>query len=337
MTYQRVREKQVSIFKQSYEPSSVDSIDQAELPKLDDSNFVIPMLPELWDHLKANPLLGDTVLVGQGLIHKGENDPTLPKSAIRVSDKPFERGKEGYVGWEKTQMTHLLPETKWLNLDKPTIRRPMSGTATGCPQVLLNYARVSRVEWRLKALLDQKGYPVTTRFLVVRPGSNDVSILALWGILNSPVANAYAFSVSSKRDVEAGQMRDLPIPSKIDDWDQTSALKTELIEKKIRKEASETDLKELAHLKMLTEARGEFFAPLPPPRAGRLLDLPPLSPLVKGRVLFPLCILPEAGNLGLSRQRFRTRSRRCAEHRTRTLPRIHKPRLRLPQLQQTQK
>ena len=51
-----------------------------------------------------------------------------------------------------------------------------------------------------------------------------------------------------------------------DEWEQTSARKTELIEKKIRKEANDDELKELARLKMLTEARGELFAPLPLPQ-----------------------------------------------------------------------
>ena len=50
------------------------------------------------------------------------------------------------------------------------------------------------------------------------------------------------------------------------DWEKTSARKTELIEKKIRREASEAELGELARLKRLTEARGELFAPLPLPQ-----------------------------------------------------------------------
>ncbi len=50
------------------------------------------------------------------------------------------------------------------------------------------------------------------------------------------------------------------------EWEQTSARKSELIEKKIRKQASDDELKELARLKMLTEARGELFTPLPLPQ-----------------------------------------------------------------------
>jgi hypothetical protein len=47
------------------------------------------------------------------------------------------------------------------------------------------------------------------------------------------------------------------------EWEQTSERKTALIEKKIAKSATEAELQELDRLKMLTEARGELFAPLP--------------------------------------------------------------------------
>jgi hypothetical protein len=47
------------------------------------------------------------------------------------------------------------------------------------------------------------------------------------------------------------------------EWEQTSANKTALIEKKIAKTATEAELQELDRLKMLTEVQGELFAPLP--------------------------------------------------------------------------
>ena len=46
------------------------------------------------------------------------------------------------------------------------------------------------------------------------------------------------------------------------DWERTSRRKTALIEKKIRRVASEKELADLKRLKFLTEARGEFYAPL---------------------------------------------------------------------------
>lgn len=377
--YQRVREKQIPVFKRTYEPSSAVRLKESELEN-QDANWVIQVLPQLWKQLSDFPRLGDIAHVGKGLERKGKDDATLPSSAIRTSDKPFKGGTEGFAGWSEGQSTHTLPKPAWLNLDPRTIRRPMSGIKVGDAQVLLNCARTSRGEWRLKALKDDSGHPVTNRFLVVRPSAGNAGTAVLWGLLNSPIANAYAFSVSSKRDVEVEDMRAMPVPinfsssttfeleravaayfqaatefdrlkrvsgfsdeedlfhaatpnaptqaeaelhlkylhwrvdaevlklyalpaelerqlldlftgverrgvpfkqfeyfpphftdlQRLDDllaityeWEQTSARKTELIEKKIAKLASEAELKELDRLKMLTEARGELFAPLP--------------------------------------------------------------------------
>jgi len=64
----------------------------------------------------------------------------------------------------------------------------------------------------LKALLDGEGHPVTSRFITIRPRAASPSIKALWALLNSPVANAYAFSHLSKRDNIVGDIRKIPIP-----------------------------------------------------------------------------------------------------------------------------
>lgn len=382
-TYQRVREKQVAVFKQTYEPSSSEQVDQSEFARFSDADCEVPVLRELWICLQGNPKLQSVAHVGKGFEHKGVSDQTIAKSVIRVADKPFKGGVEGYVDWDKSQMTHLLPKLKWLSLSAETIRRPMSGSTMGKPQVLLNHSPVSRNEWLLKALCDERGHPVRGRFLVVRPEKPELKISTLWGLLNSPIGNAYAFTVSSKRDVLTGEVRELPIPRTLSqentqslsqavdayldaahlfdqqqssgqlvedgdlfhsaspssrtleqaeqnlmylhwrvdaevlklydlpahlerqlldmftgverrgvpfhqteyfpahftdlqrledllaitgEWEQTSARKSELIEKKIRKQASDDELKELARLKMLTEARGELFTPLPLPQ-----------------------------------------------------------------------
>ncbi len=380
ITYQRVRERQIPIFKSCYEPSSSECVPSSIFSNAPGLECEVPSVRQVWDKLRANPQLQVVASIGQGMIHKGADDPTLPKGAIRYSDKPFKGGVPGFLGWKETQMTHQLPQVAWLNLTKEVIRRPVSGTLVGREQVLLNHSPVSRGEWRLKALLDEKGHPAKGRFLVVRSLEACISPKVLWGLLNSPVANAYAFSVSSKRDVEAGEMRQMPIPNNLNgidlshlelavsayfdaaneierrrasgtllaqddllrplapdvqtpeeaeehlmhlhwrvdaevlklynlpaelerqlldlftgverrgvpfkqteyfpahftdlqrledllaitaDWEKTSARKTELIEKKIRRESSEAELGELARLKALTEARGELFAPLP--------------------------------------------------------------------------
>jgi len=212
MTYQRVREKQVTIFKETYAPSSAIPLNQTEFLKSDRISCISPMLPELWESLGENPQLGKIVLVGQGFSFKSENDPSFPSEGIRQSKDFFKGAVRGFVSIKDAKFTHELPETWWLNTSKAAVAVRRHGTKIKCSQVLMNYAPISRSEWRLKAIIDHHGHAVTSRFLVVRPDSNQISVFALWGLLNSPIANAYAFGVSSKRDVTAGQMRELPLP-----------------------------------------------------------------------------------------------------------------------------
>lgn len=99
-----------------------------------------------------------------------------------------------------------------MNLDQSVIHRSRAGTTIGTPQVLLNYAPVSSGPWRLKALIDKQGHPVTSRFIPVRPKKSSYSIETLWALLNSPVANAYAYSHLGKRDNIVGDIRKIPMP-----------------------------------------------------------------------------------------------------------------------------
>lgn len=212
--FQRIREGQIAPFSRTYEPGITESVSSERLAKSSSSSLFVPDLVAVWDALSGLPSLREFAHVGQGLAHKSEKNPTLPRRTIKVSPVTV-AGVDltpGFAGWAEQQMTHELPTEVWLNLGPATIGCARSGTATGIPQVLLNYACISREAWRLKALIDERGHPVTSRFHVVRPGSNGPSIRVLWAILNSPLGNAYAYSMLGKRDVLAGTMREMPVP-----------------------------------------------------------------------------------------------------------------------------
>jgi hypothetical protein len=53
---------------------------------------------------------------------------------------------------------------------------------------------------------------VSASFVVVRPRSDKVTLEFVWALLNSPIANAYAFSHLGKRHNIEGTMRELPVP-----------------------------------------------------------------------------------------------------------------------------
>src|SRR5207244_6724934 len=94
------------------------------------------------------------------------------------------------------------------------------GAAPGSPQVLVNYAPIDRGPWRLKAVLDEVGVGAASRFVVFRPKPRGPSRTVLWAILNSPVANAFAFCHSGKRQTLVGEWHELPLPGVIDERSQ---------------------------------------------------------------------------------------------------------------------
>jgi hypothetical protein len=78
--------------------------------------------------------------------------------------------------------------------------------------------------------------------------------------LSSPYDNAFTRYFPEHFDEEITLAELLAITT---DWECTSERKTKLIEKKIQRTATPEELGELQRLKFLTEARGEYFAPLP--------------------------------------------------------------------------
>lgn len=213
--YRRVREEQVASYSASLQPTSEESV---KLNVFEGLGGVLRM-PELWSvwhQLKDHPKLSDWVSGGKGFEHKGKDDPTLPKGTVRESKVKMDGLTEGFAGWAEKQLTHELPEVIGLNLAAEAIAIKRHGTVIGNPQILLNYPRISREAWRLKALLDERGHPVTSDYTVLRPAEAQLSPKALWAVLNSPVANAFAYSHSSKRHVLVGDMRKMPFPESAD-------------------------------------------------------------------------------------------------------------------------
>lgn len=212
ITYRRVRESDVKEFTQTFRPTSETHVRHSDLFASQECDFFVPELADVWKSCRTYPRLSSIADVGQGLFFRSHKDPLFPKGAVTESPRRKKGFIQGFVGLRETLQTHLLPDPLWLNLDQRVIDRTVRGATQGISQVLLNYAPVSRGPWRLKAFLDRKGHPVTSRFLAVRPIDKTLPLEFLWALLNSPIANAYSYAFSGKRDILAGLMRDLPVP-----------------------------------------------------------------------------------------------------------------------------
>jgi len=207
VSYRRVREADMDRFRLDYEVTSRQIVPQNQLCDTAGYDMLLPDLFDVWDAVKGLPCLASMADLGQGFQFKGRD---LPPGAETVVDGQH-RGVPGFIRFD-AQTIYSLPTEHRVITDADVIQRARTGLCTGIPQILLNEAPVSRKPWRLRAVIDRKGRAVTSSFISVRPKTADVPLEFLWGLLNSPVANAYAFCHSSKRHTNVGVLRKMPIP-----------------------------------------------------------------------------------------------------------------------------
>ncbi len=206
--YQKVREWQMDDFRSSYQVANARVVPQSRFVDADDWEMRVPDLEEVWEVMEANPMSDDVAELGLGLVYHGKH---LPDDAITHSPDAFEGAVQGFYRVEPAEISLCqVPRLYWMSLSREVILRSRAGTRTSIPQVVMSYARVSRGPWRLKSFIDSIGRPVTSRFITVR--SDRLSLWSLWAFLNSPVANAFAFSHLGKRDNLVSVIRKIPFP-----------------------------------------------------------------------------------------------------------------------------
>jgi hypothetical protein len=207
--YRHIRERELESFRSDYSAGSTRAVRQLRFSSDESLSLRVPDLEEVWIACANSATLADIAVLGQGLSYRGQD---LPRSATTYSSERFPGGRSGFVFFDRGIQLHQLPNSYWMNLDSAVILYPRAGTAVGTPQILLNYAPASRGPWRLRALVDREGHPVTSRFIPVRPSAPEYTLEALWALLNSPLANGYVFSHLGKRDNLVGDIRKIPIP-----------------------------------------------------------------------------------------------------------------------------
>lgn len=212
LRYRRVREGEIDSFKSAYRATSDIAVSQERFQTNDTFDLRVPDLVEIWAAIAHLPKLGDSVEIGQGFSFIGEYQENYPKGQKRTSPVPKKGFKEGFENLGKDVMTHQLPPITYLNVSPEIVRVAMAGTTIGCPQILLNEAPRQRGPWCVAAMDDTIGRVATTRFTIMRPRQSSLIRIVLWAFINSPIANAFAFAHSTKRDIITGTWRRLNIP-----------------------------------------------------------------------------------------------------------------------------
>lgn len=207
--YRRVRNRDMDDFKASLRFTHEERIMPSELGRGAEAKLYEPDLRQVWKYLDPMPPLGETFDVQQGFQLKAREalgnrmvispapKPGFAKAVLRASDD--------YTVWE-------LPRAEWVDLQPSNVRRPGAATVLGTPQLIINYAGPVQA-WRFRPVIDLEGIAVSSRFLTFRPKANAThSLTTLWAVLLSPVAGAYAYSWSSKRQTQVNEWQDFPLP-----------------------------------------------------------------------------------------------------------------------------
>lgn len=220
LIYRRVREREMRSFKERMEFSSHQRVPQTRFLARQEATLFLPDLAEVWDYLTPFPKLDSAIHVQQGRQY-WEQDQLEKKSLLSIRKK---------AGWTPAVLTADDdynvwdgPRRLWLDPSDATFRPRGGGAKPGVSQVILNYAPVAREPWRLKPFIDEQGIGVSSRFLVFRPSANGPSLQTIWALLMSPVANAYAYCWSGKRETLVKEWRAFPIPEFPEDGEKRIA------------------------------------------------------------------------------------------------------------------
>ncbi len=214
----RVREDEREGFKERYDFPSDRSIQQSEFASRPECMLWVPESDdEIWSWLRNCPPLVDIADVSQGIAYKRVkrnryDSEGRPRGSKTIEEESFPGSVAGYARIRGDWMMHSSPELSHLNLDKEVILRARLGADTGLGQVLLP-RNPCRWIWRLRPFLDELGRPFASNFITVRPRDRDTHPLEyVCALCCSPLANAYVFTHTLKRNIQDGDLRELPVP-----------------------------------------------------------------------------------------------------------------------------
>ena len=210
--FRRVRESKMVDFRERYDDSWRDVVDADWLASSNKGRFVVPEIRALWEKCNSFKHLVEFATVTKGFDFKSTEDSGFPQGQITDSESSKPGFVAGYKNLQNEPETHLTPKLVWLNADPRIVKTARGGTTEKIPQVLQSYSPTDRDQWRHKAFIDSVGRRATSRFLIIRPKSSSLPLEFLWALLNSPLANAFTFVRTTKRDITIGVLRSLPTP-----------------------------------------------------------------------------------------------------------------------------
>jgi len=180
--------------------------------------YFVPPFREIWEYLDENPKLSDIAEIKLGVQYELGLLKKIPKELIQ--NESFPDSAPGISRVTKGFMQFTTSDIVFMSTKKEHRRKMMLGAWNlnwEEPKVIIPASRMSRGPWRYVALIDKKGLMVSKRFYAVWPKSKEINVELLAALMNSPIAQAFAFCHSNIRDVHKRVYKSIPIPADISD------------------------------------------------------------------------------------------------------------------------
>lgn len=214
--YREVKDSGREDFRIRHRVTWEDNVPQSYLKDKMQGRFVVPLLREIWERLEEHTKLGEIVDISIGVQYK----PNLGKEKLSeiICEKPFPSSKPGISNVTRGFMQFVAKDTCYMSTDRQ-YRRFETSTAWDLPwdkpKIIVPASPMSRGPWRYAAAIDKKGRIVGRRFYSIWSKSSNLGVEVLAAFLNSPIAQAYVYTYSSKRDITKYIYSGIPIPSDV--------------------------------------------------------------------------------------------------------------------------
>lgn len=206
--YNRVKAAEIDAFRRSHLVRHSETVPRQALGQPPDYTLQWRELESVWRYCSNYLRFGSLARVGEGFSFVART--RRAENAVRPGGKAGAGYVTAYLGGISETPIFGQPQEKLCRDGIDVIRVRRSAATPGIPQVLLNHAHLG-MPWLVRAILDPAGHVVNNNFLVVRPRS-ELPLEYFWAILNSPFANAFAYTSRTARHVLAGTIEKMPIP-----------------------------------------------------------------------------------------------------------------------------
>ena len=165
----------------------------------------IPPLRELWRYLADYPHLGTILDANRGIEWKYNQSTAFS-----------DRRQSGYRRGLHSARQHkqfMLGRPVWLDFRPDKLLYGFDQDWTK-PKLVMNAGRLSRGPWRVGAALDTDGLLISQQFFGLWPAAplQEKDLLALSGVLNGPLANAFIAIHSPAKGIRVSAVSKIPIP-----------------------------------------------------------------------------------------------------------------------------